>query len=379
MAPILKQVRMVFDLNKCLGCQTCTSACKSMWTDRNQGQEYMYWNNVETQPGKGYPKNWQTLGGGFVNCGTTVKASPLPSINKDYGAAWEYSYSQVLGIPDAPPTPPFPDPVPATAGMIVPSPAPNAPNDYSSNWEEDVATGVHPNSYYFYLPRICNHCTNPSCVASCPRKAVYKRNEDGIVLVDQSRCRGYRYCVKGCPYKKIYWNPEEAVSQKCIFCYPRLPVYNSTTKTWDPNPGPGNNNLKRNFCFAQCVGRIRFVGYYEPAKGPTHADNLRYNVNRLIDLHQVALRLHPEFGTQPNLFYIPPLSSPGAGGTRRIPDSFLAGMFGDTCAQTSPQRLARIQAIFAKLETERAKVAAGQPSELINILTSYSEADRIQL
>lgn len=374
MATIQKQVRMVFDLNKCLGCQTCTSACKSMWTDRNQGQEYMYWNNVETQPGKGYPKNWQTLGGGFSGCGSqVVLTSPLPSVPKDYGAPWEYKYEQVFGTGETvPPT----GPVPATAGMIVPDPPPLAPNDFSSNWEEDVGAGVHPNSYYFYLPRMCNHCAKPSCLAACPRKAIYKRNEDGIVLVDQDRCRGYRYCVKGCPYKKVYYNPVEKISQKCIFCYPRLPIYDPVTKTYDPNPGTGNNNLKRNFCFAQCVGRIRYVGYYEPAKGPAHADNLRYNVNRLIDEFKVALRLHPEFGTEPNLFYIPPLS-PG----NRIPidtpaNTFgLARMFGDTCSQTHADRVSRIQGIFATLEV--ARTAPNSP--LARILTSYSEADRIQL
>ena len=46
-----RQISMVLDLNKCIGCQTCTSACKLMWTNRN-GREYMYWNNVETMPGK---------------------------------------------------------------------------------------------------------------------------------------------------------------------------------------------------------------------------------------------------------------------------------------------------------------------------------------
>lgn len=53
-----------------------------------------------------------------------------------------------------------------------------------------------------YLPRLCEHCLNPSCVASCPSGAMYKRDEDGIVLVDQEACRGWRYCMTGCPYKK---------------------------------------------------------------------------------------------------------------------------------------------------------------------------------
>jgi DMSO reductase family type II enzyme iron-sulfur subunit len=373
MATILKQVRMVFDLNKCLGCQTCTSACKSIWTDRNQGQMYMYWNNVESQPGRGYPKNWETLGGGFTACGSqVVLTSPLPSINKDYGAPWEYGYEQAFGTGEI--TPGVPNP--ASAGMIVPSPVPDniTGNNYSSNWDEDVGAGVHPASYYFYLPRICNHCTNPACMAACTRKAIYKRQEDGIVLVDQNRCRGYRHCVKACPYKKVYWNPVEEVSQKCIFCYPRIEPQRS-----GETPAQFAARRGGNFCFTQCVGRIRYVGYYEPAKGPTHPDNLAYNVNRLIDEFRVALRLHPEFGTEPNLFYIPPLSPPVNGGARRIPVSVLGKMFGDTCSQTQAQKEARVNEIFGILEAERNKVKAGGTSELVDILTAYDEADRIQL
>ena len=60
------QISMVLDLNKCLGCQTCTMACKKQWTD-GDGMDYMYWNNVETRPGQGYPRNWDRIGGGFEN------------------------------------------------------------------------------------------------------------------------------------------------------------------------------------------------------------------------------------------------------------------------------------------------------------------------
>ena len=58
------QVAMVMDLNKCIGCQACTTACKSLWTDE-PGQEYMLWNNVETKPGPGYPRYWEDGGGGW--------------------------------------------------------------------------------------------------------------------------------------------------------------------------------------------------------------------------------------------------------------------------------------------------------------------------
>ena len=73
-----RQLCMVIDLNKCIGCHTCTIACKLQWTNRN-GRDYMYWNNVETHPGEGYPRDWQTLGGGFDANGV-VQFSPLPKI-----------------------------------------------------------------------------------------------------------------------------------------------------------------------------------------------------------------------------------------------------------------------------------------------------------
>jgi nitrate reductase beta subunit len=253
----------------------------------------------------------------------------------------------------------------ARAGLLVPSPTPAAPNDYASNWEEDVGTGTYPNSYYFYLPRICNHCSQPACVAACPRRAVYKREEDGIVLVDPTRCRGYRHCVRACPYKKIYYNPLEKISQKCIFCYPRVEAQQPGETTQQFLARQGGN-----FCVTQCVGRIRYTGY---------AEDLTSSVYKLVEVWRVALRLHPEFGTEPNTFYIPPLSPPVQGGTgQRIPVDLLANLFGDHCAQTHAQRVARIQEVFSILEGERARVAGGGTSELITILTAYAEDDRIQ-
>ena len=55
---VRSQVSMVFHLDKCIGCHTCSVACKNVWTDR-KGAEYMWWNNVETKPGTGYPTAWE--------------------------------------------------------------------------------------------------------------------------------------------------------------------------------------------------------------------------------------------------------------------------------------------------------------------------------
>ncbi|NBF18310.1 nitrate reductase subunit beta, partial [Pseudomonas sp. Fl4BN2] len=78
--------------------------------------------------------------------------------------------------------------------------------------------------------------------AACPSGSIYKREEDGIVLVDQDKCRGWRMCVSGCPYKKIYFNWKSGKAEKCIFCYPRIEVGQPTV------------------CSETCVGRIRYLG-----------------------------------------------------------------------------------------------------------------------
>ncbi|GJQ23164.1 respiratory nitrate reductase subunit beta [Candidatus Brocadia sapporoensis] len=341
---IMRQIQMVFDLNKCIGCHTCAMACKTMWTDRDAGQMHMYWMNVETRPGTGYPKDWENLGGWFNADRNTI---PLPHIHEGYGTPWEYNYKEVLKT-EGGDTP---------APKLIPSPDPSE-YPYASNWDEDVGKGTFPNSYYFYLPRICNHCTDPACLEACPRQAVYKRSEDGIVLIDPKRCRGYRYCVKGCPYKKVYYNPEEKISQKCVFCYPRI------------------EERKGNFCSTQCAGRISWIGY---------ADDTKSNIYKLINTWKVALRLHPEYKTEPNVFYIPPLSPPTYSFTSKLTDSpripidMLAKMFGDTHDQNYDQRVTRIKQIFDILQNERNKVASGGNSELIDILISRSEADRFQI
>jgi len=343
---VKRQVRMVLDLNKCLGCHTCTMACKTMWTDRNRGQMHMYWNNVETHPGQGYPKDYENQGGWFnVSDRNTI---PLPKTNEGFGGAWEYNYQEVLRTEGGE----------ATASVLSPFPAPSGKDAYGSNWDEDVGAGDFPNSYYFYLPRICNHCSDPPCVDSCPRQAVYKREEDGIVLVDQNRCRGYRYCIKGCPYKKIYYNPLAKMSQKCVFCYPRI----------EQHLGP--------FCAVQCPGRVHYVGY---------ADDTDSNVYKLINVWKVALRQHPEWKTEPNVFYIPPFSPPAftpegkLSSQQRIPLELLAGIFGDDPGQTLEQRKERVQGILDLIGREREKVASGGKSELIDILIPRTEADRIQV
>jgi nitrate reductase beta subunit len=182
---------------------------------------------------------------------------------------------------------------------------------------------------FHYLPRMCNHCLNPACVAACPSGAIYKRGEDGVVLINQKKCRAWRMCVSACPYKKSYYNWNTGKSEKCILCFPRV----------ETGQAPA--------CMQSCVGRIRYIGvmlydadkikevasceehdlvekqraiYLDPndevvikaARENGIADSTleaaqKSPVYKFVKKWEIALPLHPEFRTVPNLFYVPPL------------------------------------------------------------------------
>jgi DMSO reductase family type II enzyme iron-sulfur subunit len=321
-----RQLAMVMDLNKCIGCQTCTVSCKTQWTNRN-GREYMYWNNVETRPGAGYPAGWEQAGGGFDAAGA-LREGTVPSRSGAYGTPWDFNLDE------------------AALGKEI---RPDSEPRHGPNWDEDVGAGDFPNAWYFYLPRICNHCSSPGCLAACPRGAIFKREQDGVVLVDQERCEGLRYCVAGCPYKKVYFNPRVFKSEKCILCFPRV------EKGLPPA------------CAQQCVGRLRFVGYLDDEAGQVH---------QLVHRWQVALPLHAEYGTQPNVYYVPPLPGPPRydargkpiAGSERIPVSYLEGLFGPG-----------VKKALATLEAEMKKKKAGTGSGLMDLLIAFRQEEMFRL
>src|SRR5512132_579323 len=266
------QLASVFHLDKCLGCHTCSVACKNVWTER-RGAEYMWWNNVETKPGCGFPTRWEdqdAYRGGWERTGgalrlrstgrvralTNIFHHPhLPTID-DYYEPWTYDYERLF-------TAPLEGDQPTARPISMISGKPMVPES-GPNWDDDLGGSPvyaehDPNLaglteaerrelftierlVFFYLPRTCNHCLNPACVAACPSGAIYKRGEDGIVLVDQKRCRGWRSCVAACPYKKVFYNWASGKSEKCILCFPRI----------ESGQAPA--------CFHACPGRIRYLG-----------------------------------------------------------------------------------------------------------------------
>jgi nitrate reductase beta subunit len=419
---VMAQMVMVMNLDKCIGCHTCTVTCKQVWTNR-PGTEYVYFNNVETKPGIGYPKRYedqeqwhggwtldrkgrlQLKAGGRLKKLLSIFYNPdLPSID-DYGEPWTYDYQRVIDAPLGTPNP--------TAHSISALSGKDMDMRWGGNWDDDLAGASEhairdPNltnmeqhvqmefeqAFMFYLPRICEHCLNPSCVASCPSGAMYKRDEDGIVLVDQDRCRGWRFCVSGCPYKKVYFNHRTGKAEKCTLCFPRI-------ESGEPT-----------ICSETCVGRLRYLGLilYDADKvlpaaaTPDPRDLYEAQLEVLLDpedpevqaaayaqgipdewiaaarrsptyalavRHKVALPLHPEYRTLPMVWYIPPLSPVAdivhAAGydeadpdkvfatidSLRIPVEYLANLF--TAGKVEP-----VRTVLRKLAAVRAMMRAEQ-------------------
>ena len=353
-------VSVIFHLDKCIGCHTCSVACKNVWTDR-PGAEYMWWNNVETKPGTGYPTRWEDqkkFNGGWkwdgknkleTRCQTRADSflklfyNPNQPNLDDYYEPFTYKYDDLFTAKQGDDQPTA-IPVSLITGepMEIKS-GPNWDDDLSGSplYAEndinlDALTEEERNQLFeierltmFYLPRICNHCANPTCVAGCPSGAIYKRGEDGIVLINQEKCRGWRACVAACPYKKIYYNWKTGKSEKCVLCFPRL-------ETGQPPA-----------CFHSCVGRIRYMGVmlYDAYRIP---DAMKVPDRALVESQRgafldpndpdviaaarkngisdefidsaknspaykyimewkLALPLHIEYRTMPMLFYVPPL------------------------------------------------------------------------
>ena len=305
-----RQFAFVINTNRCIGCQTCTMACKSTWTF-GKGQEHMWWTNVESKPYGGYPHAWDSR--------LLEMLGPQPWDPSGAGEArapyGTYEGETIFEAAKRSPRSP---------GDVALGYLPSDEDWSSPNMHEDVPVGpkgtpdrLHETgeslpthrTWFFYLARLCNHCSYPACVAACPRKAIYKRPEDGIVLIDQSECRGYRKCVEACPYKKSMYRPTTRVSEKCIGCFPRI-------EGKDPE-APGRPLETR--CMEACIGQVRMQGLVKMEPEGGWSKDPGNPIWYLVHQARVALPLYPQFGTEPNGFYIPP---------RWVPRPYLRQMFG---------------------------------------------------
>src|SRR5690606_17606641 len=206
---IRAQIGKVLDLVKCIGCHACSVTCKNVWTSR-EGMEYAWFNNVETKPGIGYPKEWENQkrwNGGWVR-------KKNGKIEPRMGAKWRV-LANIFANPDLPEIDDYYEPFDFDYGHLQTAPeleaSPTArPRslvsgermekiEWGPNWEEILGGefskrsadvnfegvekeiyGEFENTFMMYLPRLCEHCLNPTGVAACPSGAIYKREDDGI-------------------------------------------------------------------------------------------------------------------------------------------------------------------------------------------------------
>lgn len=317
---IRAQIGMVLNLDKCIGCHTCSVTCKNVWTNR-PGTEYIWFNNVETKPGVGYPKSWEDqqkwTGGWELHNGklrlrrgtklgllSGIFANPkLPQID-DYYEPFTFDYQNLQKAPRMK-TCVTAQPISYLTGKKMKK------INGSAAWDDnlggvDIKTvddvnlknvereiyAQYKNTFLFYLPRMC---------------------------------------MSGCPYKKVYYNWTTGKAEKCIFCYPRVESGLPTV------------------CAETCVGRIRYMGvmlydadkikdlastpnegdlyeaqrqiFLDPNDPEIEAAALEAGIShdwieaakaspiyKMISKWKIALPLHPEFRTLPMVWYVPPLS-----------------------------------------------------------------------
>lgn len=172
----------------------------------------------------------------------------------------------------------------------------------------DEETGSYPNVTRRFTPRLCMQCDDPPCVAGCPVKATYKR-EDGFVEIDYKKCIGCKYCLVTCPYEARDSDHGRLYTQDTpkVMDYELRPNY-EYGRRWPRKKGksPVGNARKCHFCIHRvesgilpacvvtCIGEATYFG----DRNDAHA-----LISKLISKPN-AVVLMPEYGTKPNVYYL---------------------------------------------------------------------------
>ena len=228
-APGTRRLGLAIDLDTCVGCQACVTACKG-WNTENYGAPLADADAYGADPG-----------GSFLN----------------------RVFSYEMALPDA-----LPD--------------------------------------LLHFPRSCLHCEDAPCVTVCPTGASWKRQEDGIVLVDEDRCMGCGLCAWACPYGAREMDPVAGVMKKCTLCVDRI-----------DNPSlPEEDRIPA--CVRTCpTGARHFGDFADPDS----------DVSRL-SAARGGVALMPDLGTRPVNRYLPRRRRALPPGTALTPEATLhAGGF----------------------------------------------------
>lgn len=90
-------------------------------------------------------------------------------------------------------------------------------NTWIESFDVDIAGDLHRAN----VPKLCNHCADAPCVRVCPTRASYQ-DENGLVLIDEARCIGCKYCMAACPYSVRWVDDSTGVVGKCSYCSHRV-------------------------------------------------------------------------------------------------------------------------------------------------------------
>ncbi len=176
------------------------------------------------------------------------------------------------------------------------------------NWIHVYPMKESENGAPFWQPTNCMHCDAPPCVKVCPVDATFKR-EDGIVLIDNTRCVGCRFCMAACPYSaRIFnWNkPEITEEEACkpYSCESSTPQRLGTVGKCDFCPDMYRQN-KLPHCVTGCPNGVYFFGDLNEDSVTNGAESFRFS-----DLikDKAGYRLMEELGTKPSVYYLPPVN-----------------------------------------------------------------------
>lgn len=168
----------------------------------------------------------------------------------------------------------------------------------------------------FFMTKPCFHCEKPPCVPVCPVSATFKREQDGIVVVDYDRCIGCRYCIAACPYGSRFFDFGEnypAVAEKTSYAEVPSPELRQFRKR-ERKKSPVGNVRKCTFCvhlqdengtYDRASGRWPACAKTCPAQA-IHFGDLNDPEGELVRLlnERNYVRLKEEWGTQPNVYYL---------------------------------------------------------------------------
>ena len=276
---------------------------------------------------------------------------------------------------------------------------------WGPNWDDDLAgspvsAAADPNrreledkvklefeqAFMMYLPRICEHCVNPSCVASCPSGAMYKREEDGIVLVDQEACRSWRFCVSGCPTRRSTSTGTPAKPRSATSatrgsrpaCRPsaRRPVSGAChlgIVLIDTDRVEAAASVRDEHDLLEAQLDLMLDPEDHDVRAAARRDGIaddwleaarRSPIYAMCKRWRIALPLHPEYRTLPMVWYVPPLSP-------------VESMIEDDTEHADPDHLfAAVEEMRIPIEYLASFLAAGDPEPVRRSLSRMAAMRR---